>query len=316
MTKISPYALGATLYMPATRTDLLSVVLGEKIPSLRSLVICLEDAVSESDVGYALDNLQRLLITLSSGQPRYKNAPLVFIRPRNLAMATQLVEWPLISLIDGLVLPKFTLHDLPIWQHLIAPTQLWVMPTLETKEVFDAGAMSELAAALVKEDLGARVLALRIGGNDLLNCLGLRRSQTHTLYQSPLGYVIGMLSGVMGAAGFSLTAPVCELLHHPQLLCRELAQDMDYGLVGKTAIHPTQIPLIHCALQVSVEDQQAALLILNSSAPAVFQHNGAMCEPATHVRWAKRTLERAHWYGVVGIDEALLKVAPQPMQNA
>ena len=125
MTKISPYALGATLYMPATRTDLLSVVLGEKIPSLRSLVICLEDAVSESDVGYALDNLQRLLITLSSGQPRYKNAPLVFIRPRNLAMATQLVEWPLISLIDGFVLPKFTLHDLPIWQHLIAPTQLW-----------------------------------------------------------------------------------------------------------------------------------------------------------------------------------------------
>ena len=244
MTKISPYALGATLYMPATRTDLLSVVLGEKIPSLRSLVICLEDAVSESDVGYALDNLQRLLITLSSGQPRYKNAPLVFIRPRNLAMATQLVEWPLISLIDGFVLPKFTLYDLPIWQHLIAPTRLSVMPTLETKEVFDAGAMCELAAALVKEDLGARVLALRIGGNDLLNCLGLRRSQTHTLYQSPLGYVIGMLSGVMGAAGFSLTAPVCELLHHPQLLCRELAQDMDYGLVGKTAIHPTQIPLI------------------------------------------------------------------------
>ncbi len=123
-----------------------------------------------------------------------------------------------------------------------------------------------------------------------------------------------MLSGVMGAAGFSLTAPVCELLHHPQLLCRELAQDMDYGLVGKTAIHPTQIPLIHRALQVSVEDQQAALLILNSSAPAVFQHNGAMCEPATHVRWAKRILERAHWYGVV--DQNLLKIAPQPMQNA
>ena len=37
---------------------------------------------------------------------------------------------------------------------------------------------------------------------------------------------------------------------------------------------------------------------------------------AIFVRWAKRTLERAHWYGVVGIDEALLKVAPQPMQNA
>jgi hypothetical protein len=31
MEKLSPYALGATLYMPATRPDLLAVVRGEKI---------------------------------------------------------------------------------------------------------------------------------------------------------------------------------------------------------------------------------------------------------------------------------------------
>ncbi|HNJ87518.1 MAG TPA: HpcH/HpaI aldolase/citrate lyase family protein, partial [Agitococcus sp.] len=34
MEKLSPYALGATLYMPATRKDLLAVVCGEKIPQL------------------------------------------------------------------------------------------------------------------------------------------------------------------------------------------------------------------------------------------------------------------------------------------
>jgi citrate lyase beta subunit len=45
MKKVSPYALGASLYMPATRPDLLAVVRGEKLPHLRSLVICLEDAV-------------------------------------------------------------------------------------------------------------------------------------------------------------------------------------------------------------------------------------------------------------------------------
>lgn len=312
MTKISPYALGATLYMPATRADLLTVVRGEKIPSLRSLVICLEDAVSDSDIAFALDNLQCLLLELSSGQPRYKDAPLVFVRPRNLAMATQLVDWPLMSLVDGFVLPKFTLHDLPIWQHLIASTQLWVMPTLETKEVFDAGAMTELAAALLKEDLGSRVLALRIGGNDLLSCLGLRRSQKQTIYQSPLGYVIGMLSGVMSASGFALTAPVFERLDNPELLQTELECDIEHGLVGKTAIHPSQIAIIHQAFQVNADDYKAARMILNQSAPAVFQHNGAMCEPATHVRWAKRILERAHWYGVV--DQDLLKVTPQPMQ--
>ena len=58
---LSAYALGATLYMPATRHDLWSVVSGEKIPHLRSMVICLEDAVSEQDVGLALQHLQQLL---------------------------------------------------------------------------------------------------------------------------------------------------------------------------------------------------------------------------------------------------------------
>lgn len=304
MEKLSPYALGATLYMPATRNDLLAVVCGDKIPQLRSLVICLEDAVAEQDVEFALNNLQRLLLDLSRVE-RYKDAPLVFVRPRNLNMAKQLVDWPLMSLIDGLVLPKFTLHDVAIWQHVLQGSHLRVMPTLESKEVFDAQAMSELADAL-QRDLANRVLVLRIGGNDLLSCLGLRRSKNYTLYQSPVGYVIGMLSGVMGAAGFSLTAPVCELLQQPELLRQELVLDIEHGLVGKTAIHPTQISIIHQALQVSLEDYQAASLILNQSAPAVFQHNGAMCEPATHYRWAKRILERAYWYGMSGASEKLI----------
>ena len=301
MKKVSPYALGASLYMPATRPDLLAVVRGEKLSNLRSLVICLEDAVNEGDVQFALDNLQSLFLDLANGLPRYKDAPLVFIRPRHLQMAAQLVEWPLIHLVNGLVLPKFTLHDLPIWQHLLADTKLLVMPTLETKEVFDAGAMSELAQALAQE-LAERVLVLRIGGNDLLSCLGLRRSTAYTLYQSPLAYVIGMLSGVMGAAGFSLTAPVCELINQPKLLQQELVLDIEHGLVGKTAIHPTQIPIIHQALQVNVSDYQAAGLILNDTAPAVFSHNGAMCEPATHERWARRILERAYWYGMSDVE--------------
>ena len=50
MIKHSPYALGATLYMPATRPDILDMVSGEKIQGLRSLVLCLEDAVAAADV--------------------------------------------------------------------------------------------------------------------------------------------------------------------------------------------------------------------------------------------------------------------------
>ena len=61
MVRISPYSLGATLYMPATRADLFDVVINNKIPSLRSLVICLEDAISDCDIEYAVKNLAQLL---------------------------------------------------------------------------------------------------------------------------------------------------------------------------------------------------------------------------------------------------------------
>lgn len=54
MCQVSPFALGATLYMPATRPDLLAVMGGIKLPGLRSLVICLEDAIAESDTAVAL----------------------------------------------------------------------------------------------------------------------------------------------------------------------------------------------------------------------------------------------------------------------
>ena len=73
---------------------------------------------------------------------------------------------------------------------------------------------------------------------------------------------------------------------------------MAHGLVGKTAIHPTQVAIIQRALQVSVDDLNSAKAILSDSAPAVFQFNGAMCEPATHLKWALNMVERARWHGV------------------
>ena len=74
--------------------------------------------------------------------------------------------------------------------------------------------------------------------------------------------------------------------------------DMAHGLVGKTAIHPSQIAVIHRALQVSLEDLNSARQILSEAAPAVFKFNDAMCEPATHYKWAQTIIERAHWQGV------------------
>lgn len=297
MRAISPFALGATLYMPATRSDMLDVVFGVKIPELRSLVVCLEDAVSAIDVDSALANLKVLLLAIEARGGRCEQHPLLFVRPRDAQMAAILNDWPLMKHVDGFVVPKLTLLSLPSWEQAVSNPDLYLMPTLETADVYNPGAMVELGQAL-KASLNQRIIALRIGGNDLMGCLGLRRNPATTLYSTPMSYVIPMLAGIMGAQGFALTAPVFEQLATPLLLKEELELDISHGLVGKTAIHPSQINPIQEMLRVSLEDLNCARLILNDVAPAVFRHNDAMCEPATHYKWATNIIERAKWHGV------------------
>ncbi|WP_343552084.1 HpcH/HpaI aldolase/citrate lyase family protein [Pantoea sp.] len=297
--RLSPWRLGATLYMPAMRSDIVDVIVNHKINGLRSLVICLEDAVSDADLPQALHNLQHILRELNAAMRSHGNAhwPLVFIRPRNSAMGAWLVENLDLSAVDGLVLPKFTADSLPMWWQILEHSHLCLMPTLETEEVFDVAAMRELALTLQNHACRSRVIALRIGGNDLMNVLSLRRSRQFTLYDGPMGYTIKMLVAVFSARDFALTAPVCEHIDDQQIMDHELALDIAHGLVGKTAIHPSQIGKIHEMLMVSASDHADALRILNSS-QAVFKSQGAMCEPATHRRWAAAILARAQEYGI------------------
>lgn len=295
----SPFALGATLYMPATRGDIADIIMNGKIPGLRSLVICLEDAISEPEVSVALRKLNQLLARLA----REKSArdetdwPLIFIRPRHIAMGRQLGADFNLNAVDGFVLPKFTRAALNSWWDIVKASSLCLMPTLETEDVFDADEMRKLARALERHPCRQRIVALRIGGNDLLNVIAMRRSRKATLYDGPMGYVIKMLVAVFGARQFALTAPVCEQIDDTGLLEQELTLDMEHGLVGKTAIHPAQIEIIQRALMVDPRDHADALRILNSG-QAVFKSQGAMCEPATHRQWAATILERVRVYGV------------------
>lgn len=308
---LSPLQLGATLYMPATRNDLFAVIAQQKIPELRSMVICFEDAIREDEIEAALKNFQQLLdqlcversvqtVALSNTSERERpQRPLVFVRPRYPEMAQQLCRMMGIEQINGFVLPKFDNQSMIVWSEVLTetPQHFVFMPTLETAELLDSNAAIELKNKLLSSHLQQRILVLRIGGNDLMACYGLRRSHQHTLYETPLGYVIAQLVTVFIPAGFSLTAPVFEYFQDNVLLAKEWQQDLRYGLIGKTAIHPKQIIPIQQGLKVDVKDYAAAKRILDQNRPAVFQFNGAMCEPSTHRRWAEMILQRAAHFG-------------------
>jgi len=315
---LSPYQLGATLYMPATRTDIDQVVLNNKVPGLSSLVICLEDAILAERIPAAIQNVSHILTRIGRATPTQASTrPLVFIRPRHPEMARWLIEHLDLNQVHGFVLPKFTLAALDEWATLLEPTSLYWMPTLESIEVFDTLAMQQLANTLSQHPLRERILAIRIGGNDLMNLLSLRRQRNLTLYQTPLAAVIQNLVCQFAPRDFSLTAPVCEIIDDPALLSAELEQDIAHGLVGKTAIHPSQVQRINRALMVNSQEHQDALNILNAS-QAVFQAHGAMCEPATQHRWAERILVRASYYGLnenSGISEQSVTRTTEPLSG-
>lgn len=290
--KVSHLRLGASLYVPATRPDLAAVANGDRHPALRSVIFCTEDSILPGQVEAALDNLRECLPRIGS------NRPLVFIRPRNPEVLARIVLLKGIERVDGFVLPKSTKETVADYAAL-APERFLLMPTLETREMFDPAAVADLRDFLSSPGLKERILALRIGGNDLLNLLGIRRRPGRTIYDTAAGPVVASLVAAFRPFGFPLTAPVFDDFGDHDTLREEVARDLEHGLVGKTAIHPHQVGSIEHEYRVQDSDLTMARELLAEDAPAVFQIDSVMCEPATHVQWARSIIEQAGIYGTV-----------------
>ncbi|MBF0624526.1 MAG: HpcH/HpaI aldolase/citrate lyase family protein [Magnetococcales bacterium] len=294
--RISPLQLGASLYVPAVRPDIAAVANGDRYPDLKSVILCTEDSILPGQLEAALHNLRE-------GMPRIvMDRPLVFVRPRDPKTLARIVAMRGVEQIDGFVLPKATQESVVRFAE-VAPERFLLMPTLETREMFDPSAVAALRKFLSTPGLKERILALRIGGNDLLNLLGVRRRPGRTIYDTAVGLAVSSLVTAFRPFGFSLTAPVFDDFGDLDTLRREVARDLEHGLIGKTAIHPLQVAIIEREYRVDGRDLAMARDILAHDAPAVFQVDQVMCEPATHIEWARSIIERFVIYGVVQSDD-------------
>ncbi|MDR1040935.1 MAG: HpcH/HpaI aldolase/citrate lyase family protein [Deltaproteobacteria bacterium] len=300
---------GATMYMPALRSDLAEAGNGEKFPGLRSVVFCTEDSVSEEDLPLALENIRRALSRLDEG------GICRFIRPRSPRVLEALLSMHGIARITGFVLPKADRGTLPAYFRLLEGRGLGafeIMPILETPAVFDLTELYLLRDYLVSSPLSERIAALRIGGLDLFSILRLRRDINRSVYESPVGHVIDRLITVFKPAGLELTAPGFEGLESPAVLAHELEMDIGRGLYSKTAIHPCQVDMINSAYRAAKDELEAAAAILDPARPAVFRLHGRMCEKAVHTAWATEIVERARLFGTAEVRAPLGLLAYQP----
>ncbi|HEY2421108.1 MAG TPA: HpcH/HpaI aldolase/citrate lyase family protein [Neobacillus sp.] len=189
------YGLGATLYMPATRPNIHQDIISKKHEGLSSLVIDLEDAVGDHEVGGAeslliaeLFNLER---EINKGFININDLPLLFIRIRDLVQLKRirLQLGDAIRLLTGVVLPKFSSDSgegllLEVQKIHSRQHPFYVMPILETAKVIHKETRIEELLKIKKllDDRMENVLNVRIGATDFSGLYGIRRSADTTVY--------------------------------------------------------------------------------------------------------------------------------------
>ena len=294
------YTLGATLYMPVIHPkvpDILSGRAGWSECPASSIVLCLEDALDDGDVERGIAVLRRVLKNVY-----HRRNLRVFVRPRSLEMAHRLSGFRDINQVEGFIAPKVRIETAGDWMDIVRAADLRIMPTLETSEFFDPGRIAAIRDIFNGFD-HRLISAIRLGGNDFLGALGLRRQRGITSWEGPLAWILSMCSSMFISAGYPVAAPVFDIIDDTETLRRECIRDIAAGFISKTAIHPVQVGIIEGAMRVTNDDIWRARSILDKNAGAVFQIGGVMCEPSTHCNWAMRILARERIFGTMDLNE-------------
>jgi citrate lyase beta subunit len=307
------FSVGALLYTPASDSEVARRILSGVWPCLTSICLCLEDAIRDSALAEAEAQLVATLRTLSQSTVRL---PMIFVRVKSPAhlLYMHAMLGPLERILKGYVFPKFDLTNGEAWLDALAaanddcPNGLCAMPILESRQVAAIATrhsqLNDLRALLDAQ--GDRILNIRVGGNDFCNLFGLRRTVCQTIYD--LGVVRDILVDIINVFGdaYVVSGPVWEYFGADRSgpwatgLRRELELDLANGFFGKTAIHPTQLPVIYESLKPSAADVADSRQLLNWSDErlGVAAGSGRMNELKCHGKWARRTLLRAEIYGV------------------
>lgn len=190
------YALGAMLYMPATREKIAEDIISQKHKGLMSMAICLEDAIGDREVMQAeqllIAHLQRLYEALQNEEIQYEMLPFIFIRvrkPEQMARIAALAG-QMISLLTGFIFPKFSYDNGRCYFETLKEinqsfgTKLYGMPILESRDIIYWETRQETLGK-INEILGEYhdlVLNVRIGATDFSGLFGIRRGCDQTIY--------------------------------------------------------------------------------------------------------------------------------------
>jgi len=232
---ILSYALGATLYMPASMPTIVSLIRSQKYKELTSLVIDLEDAVGDAELvdceAKLIEDISELYALYQQKQLLLQELPLLFVRVRHVEQFQRLttVLGKKQEILTGYVFPKFTAEQGARYFELLEQTILendlilYGMPILESREVLYKESRMEalLEIKAVLHQYKARVLNVRIGATDFCGIYGIRRRMDSTIYDiSVIRDCIADIVNILGREedGFIISGPVWEYFNNQRVL--------------------------------------------------------------------------------------------------
>lgn len=334
------YGIGGLLYTPATNTQIgnkikSEIYVGGNFEYLKSIALCLEDAIGDGQVFEAEKCVVNTLQLLKTEIVDYgKDLPLIFIRVREPKQIWRLYRkcGSLLELITGFLIPKFNKDNMQdyienfhkVKEHITSP--LYILPIIEST---DAICIQNRVSNLIKikeclDLIKDEVLNVRVGGADFCNIYGVRRKINESIWD--IRVVANCLTDIINVFGidYVVSGAVWEYFDGKKVEDKEISSnlncfvDIDYdwaiglrkelqldrlnGMIGKTCIHPKQLKLVHDSLIVDNESYIDALQILNASVMECGvvkgQGHGKMNELRTHINWAKKIVALANIYGV------------------
>lgn len=231
------YCLGAAMYMPGFK-DFTPMILNNAMPGLTTIVLCFEDACPEEKVPEAMENVHRLLETVTdavdSGRLDAEKVPLIFVRIRDLAQfkafGEKLTKKQVHSLC-GVNFPKFNAENgYEYYAYLKDLNErfdeiLYGMPIIEDPEVaYKETRISELIGIKkILDKYHDLVLQVRVGGTDFSSVFGVRRGVDYSIYD--IMTVRECLSDIINVCGrnndYVISGPVWEYFRAPKELMFE-----------------------------------------------------------------------------------------------
>lgn len=311
------YSVGPLLYCPANHTDIASSIVQEKFGNKYSLALCLEDTINDQFVTLAEAILIRSLQQLyTSSQTRSFFMPKIFIRVRRASQIKDLAGrlGEAAKVLSGFILPKFDPKNADDYIQTVmdvnhdSDKSYYIMPIMESPAIIDLKKRADVLYE-IKEKLKPieeLILNIRVGGNDLCNVFGFRRHSNESIHG--IAPIAGIFSDIITVFGtdYVVSGPVWEYYNKEGWdtgLYRELSDDRLCGFIGKTVIHPRQIPLVNQAYAVSQEDFKDAEAILNWDISNPSFVSGSpdkrrMNEYKTHAAWAEKIMYLSKAYGI------------------